>query len=225
MKAKAILFDLDGTLLDTLEDLCDAVNRVLRRNGFPPHPLDAYRYFVGDGASTLFQRALPEGHRGTEVVQRCLVDFREDYGRTWNVKTQPYPGIPEMLDALVARRLRLAVLSNKPHDTTVLCVTELLPRWAFDVILGQREQVPKKPNPAGASEVAGRMGLSPAEFVYLGDTGTDMQTALAAGMVPVGALWGFRPEAELRAHGARELVRHPQDVVVLVDRMNERSRP
>jgi phosphoglycolate phosphatase len=217
---KAIIFDLDGTLLNTLEDLCDAVNRVLARNGFPPHPLDAYRYFVGDGAAALFKRALPAARQDEATLHRCLVDFRDDYGRHWNVKTRPYPGIPEMLDALVARGARLAVLSNKPHETTEKCVGGFLVRWRFDVVLGQHEPLPKKPDPAGALAIAARLEVRPDEILYLGDTGTDMKTAVSAGMYPAGVLWGFRTAGELVDNGARSLVSHPMEVVELIQRLH-----
>ena len=123
---RAVLFDLDGTLLDTLEDLCNAVNRVLRNHRFPLHPIDAYRYFVGDGVRVLFERALPEANRDGETLQRCIAEFREDYGLHWNVATRPYRGIPELLDALTSRGIPMAVLSNKPHDTTMKCIAGLL---------------------------------------------------------------------------------------------------
>jgi phosphoglycolate phosphatase len=122
-----------------------------------------------------------------------------------------------MLDALAARGTRLAVLSNKPHETTLKCVAGILPEWTFDCVLGQRPGIPKKPDPAGALEIAERMGLRPEEFLYLGDTGTDMLTAQAAGMLGVGALWGFRTAQELTAHGARHLVAAPLEVPGLLD--------
>lgn len=217
---KAIIFDLDGTLLDTLEDLCDAVNRVLARNGFAPHPQDAYRYFVGDGAAMLFRRALPAAHQDEATLHRCLMDFRDDYGQHWNVKTRPYAGIPEMLDALVAQGARLAVLSNKPHETTEKCVAGLLSKWRFDVVLGQREPLPKKPDPAGALAIAAGLEVHPDEILYLGDTGTDMKTAVSAGMYPAGVLWGFRAAGELVENGARSLVSHPMEVVELMQRLH-----
>lgn len=213
MKKKAVLFDLDGTLLDTLEDLCNSVNRVLESKGFPVHPLHAYRYFVGDGAATLFRRVLPEGHRDEQIIQECLLDFRKDYGHNWNVKTKPYPGIDTLLDALTAQGVQMSVLSNKPHETTVKCIQGILPGWRFEPVFGQREGVPKKPDPSGAKEIAGMLGLKPAEFLYLGDTGTDMQTAAAAGMFPVGALWGFRTKEELLERGARALVHRPDELL------------
>lgn len=215
---QAIVFDLDGTLLDTLEDLASAVNRVLSSHDFPTHHVDAYRYFVGDGARTLFERVLPEHDRSEELLEICLEEFREDYGQNWNVRTRPYPGIEPLLDALVARGTRLAVLSNKPHEVTLKCVEGILPRWKFEEVLGQRPGIPKKPDPAGALELVARMKLAPDAFLYLGDTATDMRTAAAAGMLAVGALWGFRTAEELASSGARHLAGHPLEVLPLLDR-------
>jgi len=209
MPYQAVLFDLDGTLLDTLADLGNAMNRVLAAQGLPGHPLDAYRYFVGEGARLLVTRALPENRRDEATIAACLDAFQADYDQNWRVETKPYPGIPDMLDALTARGLKLAVLSNKPHDFTVRCVHELLPRWTFEPVFGLRETVPRKPDPAGALEIAACLNLPPANFLYLGDTATDMQTARAAGMVPVGALWGFRSAEELAESGAEMLLEEP----------------
>ena len=217
MRFKAILFDLDGTLLDTLADLADAMNRVLAQRGFPTHPMDAYRYFVGDGASTLVARTLPEEARREDTIRACLDAFKEDYDKNWNIKTKPYDGVLEMLNALVARKVKMAVLSNKPHDATVRCVEALLADWEFDAVLGQRDGVPRKPDPAGAVEIAERLDIPPGEFLYLGDTGGDMKTARAAGMFPVGVSWGFRPVRELRENGARSLLTRPEDLVSLLD--------
>jgi phosphoglycolate phosphatase len=217
MPFKAVLFDLDGTLLDTLEDIADAANRVLTANGFPGHGLDAYRRFVGDGAAALMTRALPAGERREETIQRCLDAFVGDYGRNWNVKTAPYPGIPELLDALTGRGTPMAVLSNKPHRPTCRCVARILGRWRFEVVFGERAGVPRKPDPVGALEAADRMALPPSAFLYLGDTATDMATAEAAGMYPVGVAWGFRPIEELERAGARLVVTRPSEVVTLLD--------
>lgn len=213
MPYRAVLFDLDGTLLDTLEDIANAANRVLAAHGFPTHSVAAYRYFVGEGVRTLIQRILPAANRDEATVAACVRDYREDYTEHWNVKTRPYPGVPEMLDGLVARGVRLAVLSNKPDVSTRQCVRELLPRWKFDVVFGQREGLAHKPDPAGAHEVARLMKLAPADFLYLGDTATDMQTAVAAGMYPVGALWGFRTAEELTRTGAKRLIARPEELV------------
>ena len=217
MPYTAILFDLDGTLLDTLEDLRHSINRVLADRGLPTHELDAYRYFAGDGIVMFVKRAMPEARRDDDTVRDCVAAFRDDYARNWNVKTRLYDGVADMLDALTERGLRPAVLSNKPDEFTKLCVAELLPNWTFGMVLGQRDGVPRKPDPTGALEIAERFNVPPADFLYLGDSGTDMQTAAAAGMFPVGALWGFRAADELREHGARALIEHPTDILNLLD--------
>ncbi len=216
MTYKAILFDLDGTLLDTLEDLGNSVNSVLAARGLPTHTLDEYRYFVGDGTAMLITRALPQGKRNDETVRACLEELREAYGRNWNVNTRPYEGIPEMLDALTEHGLKMAVLSNKQHEFTKLCVADLLSDWTFDVVFGQRDEVRRKPDPAGALEVAERLKLPPADFFYLGDSAVDMKTATAAGMFPVGVLWGFRPAEELKEAGAQALIERPSEILNLL---------
>ena len=216
MPYKAVLFDLDGTLLDTLEDLGNVVNRVLAKRGFPSHGLDAYRYFIGYGTAMLITRALPEENRNNDTIRTCLEAFREDYRRNWNVKTRVYDGVAEMLNALAPRGLRMAILSNKADDFTKLSVTGLLSNWTFDVVLGQRDGVPPKPDPAGAFEVAQRLNIAPANFLYLGDSAVDMKTAIAAGMFPVGVLWGFRPAQELREGGAQVLIERPLEILSLL---------
>jgi phosphoglycolate phosphatase len=144
----AVLFDLDGTLLDTLRDIGQACNRALVERGYPPHPIEAYRYFVGDGARVLLSRALPEGHRDEATIDACLADYLAAYAGGWNVHTQPYAGISDMLDALIERGLKLAVLSNKPHPFTVQCVETFLARWTFHAVRGQTDAFPRKPGHA-----------------------------------------------------------------------------
>ena len=216
MSFKAVIFDLDGTLLDTLADLADSANRVLAAHRLPVHPVDAYRYFVGDGLETLVERILPEEKRTPETISLVASDFKEDYRLNWKVKSRIYPGIEEMLNGLQQAGLTLSVLSNKPHEFTRVCVQQLLPAWNFDPLLGARADVPKKPDPAGAVEIAARLQLDPAEILYLGDTATDMKTATAAGMYPVGALWGFRTAAELTESGAARLISRPQQFLELI---------
>ncbi len=215
-KFSAVVFDLDGTLLDTLEDLGDAVNRVLINHGFPAHPMDAYRYFVGDGSAVLIERALPESARGTDVYRECLAAFMADYDRSWKVKTRLYDGISEMLDSLAALGIDMAILSNKSHGFTVKCVQDLLSNWRFRAVFGLREDVPRKPDPAGALEISRLLGRVPGHMLYLGDTAIDMRTAVSAGMFPVGALWGFRTREELLENGARALVQHPGELLNLI---------
>ena len=216
MRYKAILFDLDGTLLDTLEDLATAANRALGTLGLPAHPTDAYRVFVGDGLRTLAERILPGEQRSAAQVDALVAAFEREYSRTWNERTAPYAGVPEMLDRLTGDGYRMSVLSNKPDAFTRLCVEQLLPHWTFAPLYGQRPGVPKKPDPAAALAIAAELGLDPAEVLYLGDTATDMHTARAAGMEAVGVLWGFRTADELRAAGARHLITHPGELAPLL---------
>ncbi len=217
MKFNAVLFDLDGTLLDTLTDLADAANHALRSLGFPAHPRESFRYFVGDGMETLVRRVLPEDRCDAAMLGECAELMREEYGRRWAATTRPYDGIPELLDALAAHGMPMAVFSNKPDEFTRLCVAQLLPRWRFAAVLGAGTALPKKPDPAGAREIAHRLGVAPSEVLYLGDTNTDMQTAVAAGMFPVGALWGFRTADELTQSGARALVERPMDLWTILN--------
>ncbi|MDX9834445.1 MAG: HAD family hydrolase [Desulfobulbus sp.] len=216
MRYKAILFDLDGTLLDTLEDLAVAANRALVSLGLPAHPVAAYRLFVGDGLRILAERLLPEAQRTVTLIDALVAAFEREYSRNWNERSAPYAGIPEMLDQLTDDGYRLSVLSNKPDAFTRLCVEQLLPRWTFAPLLGQRSGVPKKPDPAGALEITAELALKPAEVLYLGDTATDMLTARAAGMEAIGVLWGFRAADELREAGAHHLIGHPAELAPLL---------
>lgn len=216
MKYKAVIFDLDGTLLDTIRDLAESMNEVLTRYSLPTYPVDDYKTFVGEGMEVLVRRVLPEGCANQETIVACLQAMRKEYEMRWARNSRPYEGVPDLLDGLVARGLKVSVLSNKPDDFTKLMVAELLPRWRFDPVLGARTGVPVKPDPAGAQEIAERLCLSTGEFLYLGDTGVDMQTANAAGMHAVGALWGFRAAEELLLAGAKTLLEKPVDLLELV---------
>jgi len=216
MAVRAVLFDLDGTLLDSLADIGESMNFVLREMGLGQHPLTDYRHFVGDGVTVLATRALPPDRRDDATVAACVARMRLVYGGRTTLKTRPYDGIPALLEELEERGIATAVLSNKPHDLTVGLVAELLGGWSFAVVFGERSGVPRKPDPAGAVEVAGRLGLEADSVLYVGDTPTDMATARAAGMRAVGATWGFRGEAELRAAGADFIVGHPLEIVPLL---------
>ena len=213
---RAVLFDMDGTLLDTLADIGNSVNRVLSVNGFPIHPLESYQYFVGDGSSILIEKALPPKYRNPETIAHCLKAYQEDYGRNWRTDTHLYEGISELLDGLVEAGLRMSILSNKYHQFTVQCAEAFLNRWPFDVVFGIRNRVPKKPDPAGAIEISTILNIPPAEFLYVGDTSVDMQTAVSAGMFPVGVLWGFRLKDELVSSGAKMIISHPQELLKMI---------
>ncbi len=216
MRYKAVIFDLDGTLLNTLDDLADSANRVLASFNLPVHPVASYRYFVGEGMERLIQRILPADRRDTKTIGQMLEAFRKDYGRNWKVKSSMYDGIGTMLDGLAEAGLQLAILSNKPHDFTRICVNELLAGYRFEPIFGQRPGIPAKPDPAGALEIASLLKTEPTDILYLGDTATDMQTANRAGMFAVGVLWGFRTRKELEENGARALVAQPTEMLDLL---------
>jgi phosphoglycolate phosphatase len=217
MPFRAVIFDLDGTLLDTLDDIANAANHVLAARGFPTHPNASYRTFVGEGVIKLMVRALPKAHRDEAAVQASVGAYVQEYERTWNALTKPYPGVPEMLDALAVRGLKLAVLSNKPDHFTQQCVDQLLAKWTFDSVLGASDQFPRKPDPASAVETAKRLGVPRAECLYVGDSGVDMQTACAAGMRAVGVLWGFRGQEELLREGAQLLIKKPSELLDLLN--------
>lgn len=207
---KAVLFDLDGTLTDTLTDIAAAMNRALRLHGLPEWPVEAYRYLVGNGAKVLSERCVRDRQELAPAVRQTY----QAYYQTHNlVATKPYEGIPAMLSALHERGLALAVLSNKPDADTKNVVRHFFSEIPFAMVRGQVEGVPVKPDPAGALAVAEALRIAPGEFLYLGDTSVDMSCALAAGMHPIGALWGFRTEAELRDSGAEFLAKCPADVL------------
>jgi len=215
LKLKAIIFDLDGTLLDTLKDLALSVNTVLESKGYPGHPVDAYRYFVGDGLDLLVKRAFPEEACSGSNLDFLMEEVREEYGRRWADHTVPYAGVPEMLDLLEQMAVPKAIFSNKLHQFALLTVEKLLSSWRFLDIIGIGPHMPRKPDPTGALQIAKKMKLEPGEIVYAGDTDTDMKTAQAGGFYPAAVLWGFRPAEELKAAGAKFLAADPMAVTEL----------
>ncbi|MBU1571406.1 MAG: HAD family hydrolase, partial [Proteobacteria bacterium] len=203
-----------GTLLDTIDDLADSMNSVLKKFGFSRHEIEKYKYFVGDGMDVLVRRALPpESRCDEELVSRCIQAMKEEYSLHWADKTRPYSGIPELLDAFASEGIKLSILSNKPHAPTIAVVSIMLSKWKFDVVAGVKNGVPRKPDPAAAIGIANNLGILPQDFLYIGDTDTDMKTSVAAEMFPVGALWGFRTGEELINAGARILVKNPADLL------------
>ncbi len=212
MTYRAVIFDLDGTLLDTLQDLADAVNAVLRRMGCPIHPVEAYKYFIGQGFSVLAERSLPPAQRSPSRIAECVAGSKAEYAARWQRSTRPYDGVPALLDELTRRGVKMAILSNKPHEFTEVVVRHFLAAWRFEAVLGGREGVPAKPDPAAALEIGRLLGLPPGDILYAGDSGTDMQTARRAGMFAVGVLWGFRGREELLAGGAQALIDRPGEL-------------
>ncbi|MBE7498141.1 MAG: HAD family hydrolase [Verrucomicrobiaceae bacterium] len=207
---KAFIFDLDGTLIDSLADIAESINRMLDARGFPRCEVDVFKQMVGDGMEKLVERALPEDRRAdSALIHACVEEYRAHYDTLWNTQTRPYEGIPELLKALKARGLKLGVISNKAHRFTVPMTEHFFGPACFDAILGQRAEVPRKPAPDGAHEMAALLGLKTSEMAYVGDSGIDMAFAKNSGMRAVGVRWGFRGERELIEHGADLLVSHP----------------
>ncbi len=222
MSSTGVIFDLDGTLVNTLDDIADAMNAVLAENGLPPHPVDAYRTFIGNGMRNLVRSALPERFRGAGELDRIFALMIERYGANLLVKTAPYPGVRELLGELRKRSVPCAVHSNKPHDQAVRVVAALFPDEGFFEVRGQEDGVPRKPDPEVALRIARFLQLDPREMIYLGDSDVDMKTALAAGMRPIGAAWGFRGAGELLASGAEVVIERPGDLLEL---LNRKGRP
>ena len=205
---------LDGTLAETLTDIALTMNEVLVAAGLPGHSVDAYRGFVGDGVRMLAGRALPEAER--ERADEMVAAFRRLYpGRMYD-HTELYPGVPEMLDALVDGGAKLAILSNKPHHFTVEMVERLLGRWSFEPVWGQQEGRPVKPDPAAALAIAEGAGTRPERSYFVGDMPVDIMTGLNAGMHPVAVPWGFRGGEELLAAGAEFLLEDAAELPKLV---------
>jgi phosphoglycolate phosphatase len=210
---RAVVFDLDGTLLDTIEDIAGAMNRVLVSRGLEPYGIGPYKLLVGEGVEEMVRRALAPRSPGDGEVEAIVRDYRREYELCWRRHSRPYPGVPELLGELRRRHVRTAVLSNKSHPFTEAMTLDLLPGFRFDVIRGARPGVPLKPDPEPALAIARELRVPPVSTVFLGDTMVDMKTAVAAGMLPVGALWGFRGAAELTANGAAALIASPLDLL------------
>jgi phosphoglycolate phosphatase len=217
MNFKATLWDLDGTLVDSLEDIAAAMNRVLERLALPVHDLDAYRGFIGEGVEVLVNRALPESRRDDETRRQAAADLRKIYGNNLLNRTKPYDGIAGALRKISARGVSLSVLSNKPDAPTREIVSACFPDHQFLKVAGAKPDVPKKPDPTAALAIALELGVSPEHFIYFGDTAIDMKTATSAGMFPVGVLWGFRGPDELLAAGARILIHTPTDLLAWLE--------
>ena len=216
MNCQAVIFDLDGTLLDTLSDIADSANRALAANGFAPHDKDAYRWFVGDGSAILMTRALPRDQRSAEMIQACLQAFISDYNQNWHRATRPYDGLLDLLAELRNRQIKLSVVTNKPHRFAGAMMAHYFGDFCFDPIFGQQDGIPKKPDPRLALTSAKQMGVPPSACIFIGDSAVDMETARNAGMQAVGAGWGFRPAAELIDAGALTVIDHPLALMGLI---------
>ena len=213
--AKLCIFDLDGTLLNTLEDLADAANHVLSEHQFPTHPVDAYRYFVGNGMPSLIMRILPEKHRDEKTFNTCLEEFLEYYTLHMHDKTTVYDGLTEVLETLQRQHVKLAVATNKVHSALAPLMASFFPTVQWDALFGQREGIPVKPDPQVVYDILEATGCAPEETLYFGDTAVDMDTAHAAGLKAVGVLWGYRPRTELEEANAEIIIENPAEILSL----------
>ena len=211
---RAFIFDLDGTLLDSLADLAHAVNHALAARGCPAHPEEAYRYFVGNGMRVLVRRAAPPECPDADLLALAR-DVETRYAETWNHCTRPYPGVSELLRELRRRGVPVGVLSNKPHEFTCRMVAHFFPEVDFFAVYGQRAGVPVKPDPTAALHMVAELATTPDRVCFVGDSRVDMETAVNAGMIPVGVTWGFRPREELLEFGAKFLIDKAEDVLAV----------
>ncbi len=214
MKKKVVIFDLDGTLSDSIHSIKYSGDRTMEKFGYGPFSEEQYKYFVGDGARNLVKRALAAGG-DTELAhfEEAYALYREIFKENCMYRVRPYEGIPELLATLKVQHVKIAVLSNKPHAETVNVVETLYGKGYFDVIEGQKEGLAIKPSPDGVFRILERLGLGAEDLLYLGDTATDMKTGKGAGAFTVGALWGFRDRAELEEGGADAVIEHPLELL------------
>jgi phosphoglycolate phosphatase len=214
---KLIIFDLDGTLLNTIEDLANSTNYALSRFGFPEHPKASYNYFVGNGINKLLERALPESLRNEEVISMVRHEFIKHYFANADKYTKPYEGVAELLLRLAKSGYLLAVASNKVQDATVKLVKKYFPESRFVEILGQREGIAVKPHPSIVEEIIKKAAVQKEEVLYVGDSGVDVQTAQNAAVSFVGVLWGFRPKEELQQAGAEVFAKNTAELEAIIN--------
>ena len=213
---KLIIFDLDGTLLDTLQDLGDSCNAILQQYGYPVHPLEAYKKFVGNGVRTLIERALPENARTKETISSLLTAFKTYYEEKTIAHTHPYAGIIPLLNTLKSSGYLISIASNKYHEAVVPLIGQYFPDIPFDLVLGHRVGHPPKPDPAIVIDTLHTLNVRKEDCYYVGDSSVDMDTAVHAGVTAIGVTWGFRDEEELRQHGADHLIHQPHELLAIL---------
>ncbi len=217
MKKTTVIFDLDGTLLDTLQDLADAANYALRKEGMPERTIDEVRRFVGNGVRLLMIRAVPDGE-SNPLFEETFAQFKEYYGEHCNDNTKPYEGMIELLETLKSKGYSVAIVSNK-IDFAVKELSALYFKGIVPVAIGEKEGVRRKPAPDTVREALKELGRTAEESVYVGDSDVDIETAKNAGMPCISVLWGFRDREFLEEHGAKRYARTAEDVLELVEQM------
>jgi len=216
MNKKAFIFDLDGTLIDSLTDIALCANKVLKKFNLPTHKIDDYKKFVGGGAQVLIENCVPK-NSSQQLVTETLEEFKTIYDRALQKNTKPYDGIYELLELLTKEKIQVGILSNKPHEFTIKYVEEFFSSYNITEVHGQKEDVPKKPNPHAAINIANAFNIACKDIHFVGDTDIDMQTAKNANMIAVGVDWGFRDRKELLANGADFIVNTPKDIFNLIN--------
>jgi len=210
--AKAAIFDLDGTLINSIEDIADCANAVLSHHGLPANTTERFKELVGDGFANLVRKIIPQEELTPERLKLFIEQYRDLYSQHWNKKTKVYSGIAELLKDMSDAGIKLAVLSNKRDDFTKRCVSWFFPEIQFAEVRGEREGTPLKPAPDAAVEIAAKLNVSPEECVFIGDSEIDIETAKRANMPSIGVLWGFRSRAILENAGANLIVSRPDEI-------------
>lgn len=213
---KLVIFDLDGTLLNTIDDLAVSTNYALTKHGFPEHPISAYNFFVGNGIRKLVERALPENKRDDATVKTVLKDFVSYYDKHSTVLTRPYDGIKELMVELTQSGISMAVASNKYQAATEELVEKYFGEFEFVEVLGQRDGIAPKPDPVIVEDILEKTNVEKEAVLFVGDSGVDMQTAINAEVSSVAVSWGFRPIAELNAFSPDFMIDSPKELLSII---------
>lgn len=213
---RLVIFDLDGTLLNTIADLANSTNHALKQCGFPEHEVSEYPFFVGNGINKLFERALPEADRNEENILKVRSKFVPYYDKHNADFSTPYPGIPELLETLQRKEFMLAVASNKYQSATEKLIAHYFPAICFVAVFGQREGITPKPDPTIVNDILSIAKVNKEEALYVGDSGVDMQTAINSGVTACGVTWGFRPRTELEAFNPNYIADRPEEILTFI---------
>ncbi|MCF8226195.1 MAG: HAD-IA family hydrolase [Bacteroidales bacterium] len=216
---KAVIFDLDGTLVHTIEDIGDAANTLFRKHGYPEHTTATFVKWIGNGATRFIEQGIGGGIDPAALAD-YVKEFKDLYRKNYAVKSSLFDGIESLLDLLAEEDIKLSVLSNKPHHLTVKVVEHYLGKWKIEPVLGQRDEVPRKPDPAAALEIAGMLGIDPGQVLFVGDSIGDINTAVAAGMIPIGVSWGYGKLVEAKEQGYK-LIKTPVELLEYMNYLND----
>lgn len=218
MMFKCVFFDMDGTILNTLHDLSEALNSVLKIKNMPIRNIEEYKYIFGDGIYEAVRKALPRQNNDEIIINECVELMKVEYSKRWTKKTKPYDGINQLLEYLKNNNYKIVILTNKPHEAANHITKAIFKNFKFDGIYGATNEYPKKPDPTLALEIVENLNIEPCDCIFVGDTDVDMKTAKNANMYPVGVTWGFRDKKELVENGAKMIIDHPLELIKLIER-------